>query len=49
MELEQLENVPIVEIELIYKSKIKTSLRPVVKSSKDIYDLLLQVWDKEQT
>ena len=33
------------EVELIYKSKVKVSLRPIVKSSADINDLLLQFWD----
>lgn len=32
------------EVELIYKSKIKASMRPVIKSSGDINDLLLQLW-----
>ena len=34
------------EIEIIYKTKVKASQRPVVKSSADIYKLLLQVWDE---
>ncbi len=33
------------EVELVYKSKVKASLRPLVKSSSDINDLLLQLWD----
>lgn len=34
------------EIELIYKSKIKTSERPQIKSSKDAYLLLKSSWDQ---
>lgn len=47
MEPETLESVPIAEIEVTYKSKIKTSLRPIIKSSQDMYELLLQLWNKD--
>ena len=33
------------EIELIYKTKVKNSERPQIKSSKDAYKLALSVWD----
>ena len=33
------------EVELIYKSKVKASLRPLIKSSVDINKILLQLWD----
>jgi len=33
------------EIELIYKTKIKSSERPQIKSSKDAYKLALSAWD----
>lgn len=33
------------EVELVYKTKIKASDRPVIKSSKDAYDLLMQLWN----
>jgi DNA repair protein RadC len=33
------------EVELIYKSKVKASMRPLIKSSADIKDLLLQLWN----
>ena len=36
------------EIELIYKSKIKTSERPHIKSSKDAYLLLKSSWDQRK-
>ena len=33
------------EIELIYKTKVKNSERPQIKSSKDAYKLVLSTWD----
>jgi len=33
------------EIELIYKTKVKNSERPQIKSSKDAYILVLSSWD----
>lgn len=33
------------EIELIYKTKVKNSERPQIKSSKDAYKLILSAWD----
>jgi DNA repair protein RadC len=33
------------EIELIYKTKVKNSERPQIKSSKDAYRLVLSTWD----
>jgi DNA repair protein RadC len=33
------------EVSLCYRSKVKVSTRPVIKSSQDIGDLLLQIWD----
>lgn len=33
------------EVELIYRSKIKASQRPQIKSSKDSYQVLLSCWD----
>jgi DNA repair protein RadC len=35
----------VAEVELIYKSKVKASQRPQITSSKDAYQLLLQIWD----
>ena len=46
MSLSALNNVS--EIELIYKNKGKTSERPLVKSAKECYQLLLQTWDKNK-
>jgi DNA repair protein RadC len=34
------------EIELVYKTKFKPSERPVIKSSRDAYDLLNTIWNK---
>lgn len=36
------------EVELIYKRKVKSSLRPVVKCSGDISAILRQIWDKNK-
>jgi DNA repair protein RadC len=33
------------EIEIVYKSKVKAADRPVIKKSKDAYDLLLHTWN----
>jgi len=38
----------IAEVELVYKSNVKASLRPILTSSKDVYELLLQTWDKNK-
>ena len=35
----------VAEVELVYKTKIKASERPKVNSSKDIYEILRQLWD----
>lgn len=34
------------EIELVYRSKVKNSERPQIKSSKDVYHLLNSSWDQ---
>lgn len=33
------------EIELIYKTKVRSSERPQIKSSRDAYQLVLSAWD----
>lgn len=38
----------VAEVELIYKSKVKPSERPQVKTSRDCYQLLLQTWDENK-
>ena len=35
----------VAEIQLIYKTKVKSSERPQIKSSKDAYKLVLSAWD----
>lgn len=34
------------EIELTYKSKVKASERPLIKDSKDAYEIFLKIWDE---
>jgi DNA repair protein RadC len=34
------------EVELVYKSKVKPSQRPLISSSDDLYKILMQCWDK---
>jgi DNA repair protein RadC len=36
------------EVELVYRSKVRASLRPILTNSKDVYDLLVQSWDKDK-
>lgn len=36
------------EVELIYKTKVKASERPKITSSKDIYEVLKQIWDENK-
>jgi DNA repair protein RadC len=45
-EIEKPEWYQLAEVELVYKSKMKVSTRPVITSSSDIKDILLQVWNK---
>lgn len=35
------------EVELVYHSKVRPADRPLVKSSKDVYQLLLRTWNKD--
>lgn len=36
------------EVELVYKTKVKASERPLIKSSKDSYETFLKVWDENK-
>lgn len=36
------------EVELIYKSKVKASERPVIRDSKDTCHVLRQIWDENK-
>jgi len=38
----------VAEVELVYKSKVKASNRPVIGSSKDAYGVLRQSWDENK-
>jgi len=38
----------VTEVQLVYKSKVKPSERPQLKTSKDSYQLLLQTWDPDK-
>ena len=38
----------VTEVELVYKTKVKASERPVIKSSNDCYEILLKVWDENK-
>lgn len=38
----------VLEVELIYRSKVKASERPQIKSSKDAYRLALSAWDRDK-
>ena len=38
----------VAEVELVYKTTVKASERPLIKSSKDAYDTFLQVWDESK-
>jgi DNA repair protein RadC len=38
----------VAEIELVYKSKVKASERPHIKTSKDAADLLQRTWDENK-
>lgn len=50
--MEQLLNVDalktVAEVELIYKSKVKPSERPLANTSSKCYQLLLQTWDENK-
>jgi DNA repair protein RadC len=38
----------IAEIELVYRTKIKASQRPHVRSSREVYQILRQCWDENK-
>lgn len=37
----------IAEVSLVYRSKVKASERPIVKCSRDAFELFYQSWDKD--
>lgn len=36
------------EVELVYKTRVKASEKPLIKSSADTYKLLLEIWDENK-
>ena len=38
----------VAEVELVYKTKVKASERPMIKTSKDCYQTFLKVWDENK-
>ncbi len=38
----------VAEVELVYKTKVKASERPQVKTSHDGYEILKQIWNKDK-
>ena len=38
----------VAEVELMYKSKVKPSERPQIRDSKDIHDILKQIWNENK-
>ncbi|HMO60769.1 MAG: JAB domain-containing protein [Lacibacter sp.] len=38
----------VAEVELVYKTKVKASERPLIRDSRDIYNVLKQVWDENK-
>ena len=38
----------VAEVELVYRSKVKASDRPLISSSSDVYDLLKELWEEEK-
>ena len=36
----------VVEVELVYKSKVKASERPLITSSSDVYEVLKAIWEE---
>ncbi|MBX2933852.1 MAG: JAB domain-containing protein [Ferruginibacter sp.] len=46
--IQQPEWSKVAEVELVYKTKVKASERPWIKSSKNSYEILLKVWDENK-
>jgi len=38
----------VAEVELVYKTKVKASERPLITTSKDCYETFLKVWDQNK-
>ena len=46
--VQQTDWTQVAEIEIVYKTKVKAADRPKITSSKDIYPLLLSIWDMDR-
>ncbi|MGC4102363.1 JAB domain-containing protein [Ferruginibacter sp.] len=46
--IDQKDWTKVAEVELVYKTKIKPSERPLITSSQDIYKVLMSIWDKNK-
>src|SRR3954467_2281465 len=42
------EGMQVSEVELVYKTKVKASERPLVSTSKEVYELLKKYWDENK-
>ena len=38
----------VAEVELVYRSKVKASQRPLISSSLDAYNVLKELWDENK-
>ena len=38
----------VAEVELVYKTEVKASERPLIKTSKDCYRIFLEVWNENK-
>lgn len=48
MKLQFPEWTKVAEVELVYKTRVKASERPLIKSSADTYKLLRDIWDENK-
>lgn len=44
----EVDGLKVSEVELVYKSKVKASQRPVVSASKEVYEVLRRNWDENK-
>ncbi len=44
--LSEIDGMKVSEVELVYRSKVKASERPVVSQSKEVYEVLKRNWDE---
>jgi DNA repair protein RadC len=46
--IEQVDDMKVAEVELIYRPKVKASQRPLIKDSKGAFDLLVRHWNMDR-